>query len=180
MLLDASQSVLLVIDIQERLAPAIHQADRVVERTRTLLSAAATLALPVLVTEQYPKGLGPTVAPVREALGTVEAFEKVHFSCAAAPGFLERIAATGRTQVVLVGTEAHVCVLQTAIGLAGTAVTPYVVADAVSSRDPWQADLALARMRQAGVQVVSTEMVLFEWMHQAGTPAFKAISKLVK
>lgn len=180
MLLDARQSILLVVDIQERLVPAIHEADRVIARARTLLSAATTLDLPVVLSEQYPKGLGPTVPAIREAMAGVQPFEKVHFSCAAAPGFRELIAAFDRSQVVLAGIEAHVCVLQTALGLSQCGVTPFVVADATSSRDPWQADLAHARLRQAGLPLISTEMALFEWMHQAGTPAFKAISRLIK
>jgi len=180
MLLDASRSLLLIIDIQDRLVPAIHEAERVIERTQTLHSAASTLDLPVILSEQYPKGLGPTVPAIKESLGPHRVFEKVHFSCAAAPGFQDLIAATGRTQIVLAGIEAHVCVLQTAIGLTALGVTPFVVADATSSRHPWQVDLALPRLRQAGVPVISTEMALFEWMHQAGTPGFKAISKLIK
>lgn len=180
MLLSAERSVLVVIDEQERLVPAIHEHERVVRNTTILMDAAAALDVPVLVSEQYPRGLGPTVTVVRQRVDAAAVVEKIHFSCAAEPAFLEKLEATGRSQIVLAGTEAHVCVLQTALGLAGQGRTVALVADATSSRTPANAELGIARMARAGVEIVSTEMVVFEWLHRAGTPVFKTVSALIK
>lgn len=186
MLLSAQRSILVVVDEQERLLPAIHDSERVVRNTGILLDAAAALGVPVLVSEQYPRGLGGTVPAVRErlavrALADVAVVEKMHFSCAEEPAFLERLAAFGRSQIVLVGTEAHVCVLQTALGLVDKGFGGVVlVADAVSSRTPANAERAIARMERAGAEIVTTEMVVFEWLHRAGTPEFKSVSALIK
>lgn len=186
MLLSAGRSVLVVIDEQERLLPAIHDSERVVRNTGILMDAAAALDVPLVVSEQYPRGLGATVPAVRTRIDAraprdVAVVEKVHFSCAAEPGFLERLAAFGRDQIVLAGTEAHVCVLQTALGLVETGAGSVVlVADAVSSRTAANAERAIARMERAGIAIVTTEMVVFEWLHRAGTPVFKTVSALIK
>lgn len=180
MLLSAQRSVLVVVDVQERLLPAVRDQERIVRNTGLLLRAARELAVPVLVSEQYPKGLGPTVASLKELVPDGAMVEKITFSCTGEPAFLDRLDDIGRDQLVLCGTEAHVCVLQTALGLAAAGRSVFLVADATGSRDPRNAELALARMRMNGVQVVSTEMVVFEWMERAGTPAFKALSALIK
>lgn len=180
MLLAADRSVLVVIDVQERLAPAIHAADRVVRNIGILLQAAQALGVPTLATEQYPKGLGATLPAVAERLPAGCIVEKLCFSCAEEPHFLERLAALGRDQIVLTGMEAHVCVLQTAFGLRARGHACHLVADATSSRQPDSAELGIARMRANGVEVVTTEMVVFEWLHRAGTPAFKEVSRLIK
>lgn len=177
MLLQADHSCLLVVDIQERLVPHMNRHESLVTHAAWLLEVAAELGVPVLVSEQYPKGLGPTVPAIR-ALAPPDAFmEKTHFSCAVAPTCRERLRAVDRKQIVLAGIEAHVCVLQTALGLIQTGQDVYVVAEAVSSRRAADVDLALQRMRSAGVSIVSREMVAFEWLHQSGTPQFKDISK---
>jgi nicotinamidase-related amidase len=176
MLLAAEDSILLVVDIQERLMPSIAGAERVAARAGVLLGAARILGVPVLASEQYPRGLGRTVPDLRPD----EVVEKIHFSCAAEPGFLERIQALHRRQVVLCGAEAHVCVLQTALGLRALGYDIYLAADATGSRDPENRALALSRMMGGGVRVVSTEMVLFEWMGRAGTPVFKEILPLIR
>lgn len=180
MLLSADRSALLVIDIQERLLPAVQEPDRVVARTRILLQAAAALAIPAFASEQYSKGIGPTAAPVAELLPDSARIEKITFSCAGEPAVMAALNAAGRDQIVLCGIESHVCVLQTALALRALGREVYVVADAVSSRSPRDIDLALARMAQGGVHVVSTEMAVFEWMGRAGTPTFKTLSALIK
>jgi nicotinamidase-related amidase len=184
MLLSASRSHLVVVDLQERLMPAIHDRERVARNARILLTAAGRLGVPVTVTEQYPSGLGRTVAPVREALPEgARVVEKVHFSGAAEPAVSQVIAAQreqGRDQLVVCGTEAHVCVLQTALGLRAGHDAVYVVSDAISSRSPHSVEVARSRMSQAGCDLVTTEMVVFEWLERAGTDMFRALSALIK
>ncbi|WP_434618776.1 hydrolase [Azospirillum sp. B2RO_4] len=181
MILRAQESVLVVVDVQERLLPAIHDSERVVRNAAMLLKGAAALSVPVLVTEQYPRGLGPTVEAVRAHLpeGT-PVIEKITFGSTGEPAFNAAVEALNRRQIVLCGTEAHVCVMQTALGLRQQGHAVYLVADAASSRTPANHAMALERMRAAGVTIVTTEMVLFEWMERAGTPVFKVVSALVK
>jgi len=177
MLMRAETSCLLVVDFQERLMPVIHDADRIVTNGAWLIQIAQRLEVPVLASEQYPKGLGHTVAAIRELLPAEAFMEKLHFSCAADRDCMRRIDALDREQIVVIGAEAHVCVLQTALGLRATGKEVYLVADAVSSRSPRDVELALERMRAEGVRVVSREMVAFEWLHQAATEQFRAISR---
>ena len=177
MLMQRERSVVLVVDFQERLMPAIHQAETVVEHAIWLLQVAQQLEVPILASEQYPRGLGPTVAAVRNLLPPEAFMEKIHFSCVAEPEARRRIEALGRDQIIVMGAESHVCVLQTVLELHGIGKEVYVVADAVSSRTPRDVELALERMRAAGVQIVSREMVVFEWLHQADTELFRAISR---
>lgn len=180
MLLHSNRSVLAVVDVQERLLPAISDSERVVRNVSLLLKGAAVLSVPVVVTEQYPRGLGPTVEPVAALVPPGAVVEKIAFGSTGEPAFVDRLKRIDRPQVVLCGTEAHVCVLQTALGLLSLGYELFLVADAVSSRLPANADLAIARMRGCGAQIVTTEMVLFEWMERAGTPEFKTISALIK
>jgi nicotinamidase-related amidase len=180
MLLDRQRSCLLLVDLQERLLPAMAEAARVVANSAVLARAAARLGVPVLLSEQYPKGLGRTVPELAALVPQGPAVEKSEFSCAAAPGYRERLAATGRDQLVVAGIEAHVCVLQTALQFREIGYPVFVVADAVSSRKPESVALALARMRDAGAVPVTTEMVLFEWLGRAGTPEFKELSALIR
>lgn len=177
MLMKAETSCLLVVDFQERLMPAIHHADRTVANGVWLIQIAQRLGVPVLASEQYPKGLGHTVSAIRGLLPADAFVEKTHFSCAAELDCMRRIDLLDRLQIVLVGAEAHVCVLQTALGLRMAGKEVYLVADGVSSRSPSDVQLALERMRAEGVRVVSREMVAFEWLHQAGTESFRAISR---
>jgi len=176
MLIKADQSLLLVIDIQERLAPAIHDTAAVTAHNLWLLEVARRLAVPVLATVQYPKGLGPLVPALADKLAPEEIVEKIYFS-AVADGCLENEPAFARRQVVITGTETHVCVLQTALDLLGRGKEVFVVAEAVGSRRPEDKALALERLRQAGCVIVSREMVAFEWLHRAGTDLFRAVSR---
>ncbi len=178
MLMDADRSCLLVIDVQTRLAPAMEAHHRVIANTAVLMKAAARLRVPMLVSEQYPRGLGPTVPELAAGAGAV--VEKIHFSCLGEQAYAQRFRGLGRRQAVVAGIEAHVCVLQTCIELMEGGDQVYVVADAVSSRTAENATLALARLRAAGAAIVTTEMVIFEWLRRAGTPEFKELSALVK
>ncbi len=183
MLLDRAQAQLLVVDVQDRLVPAMHDGEAMTGRCAVLMQAAQRLGIPVTISEQYRKGLGPTVARLIDAAGDAPVMEKMHFSCAADPGIaahVDGLARAGRSQLVICGIEAHVCVTQSAVGFKAAGLSVTVVADAVTSRAPVSVTLALARMSAAGVTVVNTEMTLFEWLHQAGTPEFKELSKLIK
>jgi nicotinamidase-related amidase len=177
MLLRTETSALLLIDFQERLMPAIHQAEQTVAHAVWLMHIAQRLGVPILASEQYPRGLGPTVAGIRDVLPAAAFMEKTHFSCAAEQSCMRRIDSCGRVQWLLAGVESHVCVLQTALELRAAGKEVYLVADAVSSRSPGDVELALQRMRAEGVRIVSREMVVFEWLHQAGTDSFREISR---
>lgn len=180
MLICREQSLLLIVDIQEKLAPAILNAENVVANAAKLIRAAKQLSVPVLASEQYPTGLGRTVPALRELLPAAALFDKTHFSCLGEPGVADRLHQQQRRQIIICGMEAHVCVLQTAMDIKAAGFSPIVVADAVSSRRVESYELGLARMRDAGVAIVTTEMVLFEWIGQAGTPEFKALLPLIK
>lgn len=184
MLLNAKRSHLFVVDLQERLMPVIHDGGSVLKHVDTLLQAAARLRVPVTVTEQYPKGLGATVSGVREALPEgASVLPKTTFSAAGDPATAERVAALrgeGRDQLVFCGTEAHICVLQSALAFRQAGFEIFVVADAVSSRSPHSVSAACARLLHAGCHWVTTEMVAFEWMEKAATDDFRALSALFK
>jgi len=175
-LIDAGRSLLLVIDMQERLLPVIHDRDSVIAGTAWLVRVATRIGVPVAGLVQYPKGLGPLVLPLRELIAPEAIAAKVHFSGVAAR-CLPDLPGADLAQVVLAGVEAHVCVLQTALELAEEGKDVYVVADCVGSRRASDRDLALARMRQAGVQIISREMVAFEWLREAGTPLFREVCR---
>lgn len=176
MLMNRDQSVLLVVDIQERLLPHIHEGQAVLDNAVWLVRVAQRLGVPVMVSEQYPKGIGPTVAVLRGLTLPDAVAEKLHFSCVAAK-CLDALKGSERPQVVVAGTESHVCVLQTVLDLRAQGKDIFVVAEAVGSRRSSDKDLALARMRAQGVHIVSREMVAFEWLKQAGTDEFREISR---
>ena len=183
MLLDAARSQLLIVDVQERLLPAMHDGDAMVESCVVLMHAAQELGLPTTISEQYRKGLGATVARLEHIRGAAPVMEKMHFSCAADPAIAKHIgdlAGAGRSQIVIAGIESHVCVLQSALGFKAQGHEVFVVADAVTSRRPESLAVALGRLRADGVSVVNTEMAVFEWLHIAGTPTFKALSRRIK
>jgi nicotinamidase-related amidase len=179
MLIDARHSVLLIVDIQARLAPAVAGAEAVIARARILLEAAARLGVPVVASEQYPQGLGHTDARLALPEGAA-VFPKTAFSAAADPAIAAHLRGLGRRQVVLCGMETHVCVLQTALGLKGSGWEVAVAADAVGSRHPERKRLGLERLRANGVEVVDSEMVVFEWLGAAGTAEFRELSRLIR
>lgn len=180
MLIDAARSCFLLVDVQQNLAPVMADPRGVYRGCTILLRAAGRLGIPVLVTEQYPKGIGHTMGELMEWVPDGAVVEKMHFSSAHEPAVMARVEAIGRPQVVIAGIEAHICVLQSALGLKAAGYDVFVVADACSSRDPANHRAAMDRLTASGVSVVTVEMALFEWMHVAGTPEFKELSRLIK
>ena len=182
MLLSADRSQLLVVDIQERLVPALAEGERVVRHARLLATAARRLGVPITVTEQYPKGLGATVAPVREAVGNAAAtFPKTAFSALKDQAVREHLARAGdRRQLVVAGCEAHVCVLQTCLDARAAGYEVFVVADGVGSRVESSETIARERMAVAGISPLTAEMAVFEWLERAGTDDFRALSALIR
>lgn len=176
-LLRAADSLLLIIDVQARLAPHVHEHDRVIDNCEWLAGVADVVDVPVLVSEHCPEGIGPTVERLRARIAEESVMRKVHFSCVSEPSCKARIEAAGRSQIVIAGMEAHVCVMQTAIELAAAGKQVFLVADAVSSRDPQDAARAVARMQRNGVEIVSREMVLFEWAHRGATQQFRQLHR---
>jgi len=177
MVMRADDSLVWLVDVQERLLPAIDGGEAVASACGWLADVAGELGVPVAASEQYPKGLGHTVPSLQKRLDASAIVEKQHFSCADAGECMQAISDSGRGQVVLGGIEAHVCVLQSALGLREHGYEVYVVAEAVGSRCPADRQLAMDRLRDNGIAVVSGEMVAFEWLHQAGTEAFKRVTK---
>ena len=183
MKLDRTDTVLILIDLQEKLMPVIDGAGEVLRNAERLVRGCHLLGVPVLVTEQYVKGLGGTVEPLRRALEETSGYRPIEKSCFSAAGcdaFAEELARCGRAQILVAGVETHVCVYQTVADLLGRERFVSVVADAVSSRTPSNRELALRRMESDGAKLTSTEMALFELTVHAGTDEFRAISRLVK
>jgi nicotinamidase-related amidase len=179
----APESVLILIDIQERLAGAMPKGvkDRVVEQIKTLITAANTLSVPVVVTEQYPKGLGHTEAELKDCLkADVKIIEKTSFSAIKADGFFAPIDESNRKQIIITGMETHICVLQTALDLQQHGFQVFVVEDAVSSRAKTNQYNALQRLRNAGVIITTVESIIFEWLANAEHPEFKKLAKLIQ
>jgi len=168
---------LLVVDPQTRLMPAIHDGEGVIRRCVQLATAAKELGIHVIGTEQNPDGLGPLVPEIASLCDTT--LSKFHFSAAAEDGFLRRLPA-GRNTLVVAGCEAHVCVLQTVAGLVDAGHSVKLVADAVGSRHAPDRLMAIERARALGVDVVTTEMVLFEWLGTSQHPKFKRIAQLIR
>lgn len=160
--------------------PVIHAHEIAVREMVRVISGARLLAVPVLATAQYPRGLGPLIPAVVAALDGVMPVEKTAFSCMLEPAFVDALRATGRDQVIVVGIEAHVCVAQTVLDLLARGWRVQVVADAVASRTAANAAIGVARCAAAGAVVTSSEAVLFEWLETSGTQEFRAISALVR
>jgi nicotinamidase-related amidase len=180
MLIRAKESVLIVIDMQERLVPAMQAPARTLANTKLLLHAAKENAVPVLLTEQYPQGLGPTVSEISKAAEDAPIISKMHFSSMEDADFAQAFRETGRRQAILVGMEAHICVVQTAASMIEEGFEVFVVSDATASRTLASESASLARLSASGVNIVTTEMVVFEWLGKAGTPAFKRLLPTIK
>lgn len=180
MKLDRSRAALVVVDVQEAFRPAVLDFDRVAANTAILVQAAQILGLPLLVTEQYPRGLGQTVPEVAEHLGATTPIEKVAFSAVAADGFSGALQDTHRDQVLLCGIESHVCVNQTAEDLLADDIQVHVAQDAVTSRTIENRDLGLHKMERSGASLTSVETAVFELLREAGTPEFKQVQGLIK
>jgi nicotinamidase-related amidase len=179
-LLEQDRSALLLIDIQERLFPSIHERQKMLERIELLLFAASLLKVPVLATEQYPKGLGKTIENIHRIIPDLQPLEKVDFSCLPAPGFKDRLASLQRRQIIVTGIETHICVAQTALDLIAQGEEVFVVADATGSRRPLDAETALRRLDRSGAVIITAESVVFEWLRRAGTEVFKALQPRLK
>jgi len=176
-LADRQDSVLLIIDVQSKLTPVIHEFQKLSANLVKLIRTSRILDIPTLVTEQ--QNLGETAEEIRTDLGPFGAISKLSFSCLGSPEFLESLEALGRGTLLLSGIEAHVCVFQTAIE-AARRFRVQVVADAVSARDPRNVDIAVHRLRTAGIAVTSTEMLMYELLREAGTDEFRAALPLLK
>lgn len=179
-LCDARRAALVVIDLQARLMPVIHEGEAVTRNAVVLATAARQLEVPSIGTAQYPAGLGPNVPEVQALCDRV--IDKNHFDACAETAFLAAIAGlpAQRDDLIVVGCEAHVCVLQTVLGLLRRGHRVRMVADAVGSRQPASKALALERAKAAGAEIVTTEMVLFEWLRSSEHPAFKSLMRLIK
>ncbi len=178
--LDKEDTVLLIIDVQEKLAAVMKEQDKVVKNNLHVIELAKMIGMPVMVTEQYPKGLGTTVTEIREALPFYRPIEKMTFDCCGQPSFLEELKEHNKSNVVLTGMETHICVLQTCIGLLRGGINVHVVEDAVCSRTKENWKNGIGFMREAGAVVTCTEIVLFQLLKVAGTEEFKKISKRIK
>lgn len=173
MLINQDDSLLLVIDVQEKLVPVIHGSERVVDNCGWLMRAATEFGVPTLVTEQYPEGLGATVPELAKFADSDSVIAKNYFSAASHPEFVERLRTSNRHQIVVCGMEAHVCVAQTCIELIESQYRVFLVEDAVSSRSKDDRFSALERLRALGVELVSKEMVFFEWQRRGGGEEFR-------
>ncbi len=182
-LCSAGQSILLVIDTQQRLTAVMpeEQSEIMLHNTHILLQSAAYLNIPVLTTEQYPKGLGNTHANLKQAFpANTLIFEKTCFSCCAAIDFISALRESGKTQVIISGQETHVCVLQTALQLKAEGFTVFVVEDATCSRSAMHHSNAVLRMRHHNIEITNHESVMFEWLGDASHPDFKSLSMLIR
>jgi len=172
--------VALVIDIQEKLFPHIDNHDQLQTNCEILLSGLKVLDIPIIVTEQYPKGLGHTIKAVSDLITDFSPIEKLSFSCCGEKKFLEAVQGYSKRNVIIFGIETHVCVLQTVMDLIERGYHPVIIEDCVSSRKPKDRETALKRMAREGVIITTYESILFELCEVAGTDQFKQISKLVK
>ena len=180
MLIDVNKSIMLFIDVQTKLTPAVDPAGTCIARCRLLLAAAHRLDVPILATEHCPSRVGPTVPVLREQLEPSELIEKRRFNGMSETALNQALRTLGRGLVLVAGMEAHVCVLQTSLGLKAAGYQPLIVADAIASRRSSSRDLAIARMRHQGIEIVDSEMVLFEWLEAGDTKAFKDLLPMIK
>ena len=176
----AEDTAALIIDFQEKLVPAIANNEEVVAKAALFCAGLKELGVPMAVTQQYTKGLGDTVAPIKEALGEFEPMEKMSFSAMGCEEFVAWVKAQGKKTILVCGVEAHICVLQSIIDLLGEGYRVFIVADCVGSRLVYNRDYAIQRAEQEGAFVTTCEGALYEMVQGAGTPHFKAISKLTK
>ncbi len=185
MKLSVDRAALFVVDIQERLIPAMRPEDvaHVVAQAKILIQAARTLGLPIVVSQQYPKGLGATIAAIEDSLAgaaNVHRFDKLEFSAAIAPAFLALAPQLHRDQFIVCGMEAHVCVYQTVRDLVARGLATHVVSDAVCSRIDANYKVGLELAARAGAIVTSTEVVVFDLLERAGSEQFKTLSKAIR
>ena len=180
MLISSEKSCLMIVDVQKRLLGAMNAPRQVLSGCTLMMKAAAVLDVPMVVTEQYPEGLGPTVEELADLAPEEAFFSKIHFSSARNPAILGKIRTLAPENIVIGGIEAHVCVLQTAMALSEAGYRCFVAADATSSRTASNHAAAMQRLRDAGVGIVTSEMVVFEWLEKAGTPEFRELSQIIR
>lgn len=178
--LDKADTALVIIDIQDKLAAVMKVKDEVIKNCLHLIELSKMLNIPIIVTEQYPKGLGHTVAEIKEQLPSYQPVEKLTFSCCEEPNFLNEIKKLNKKTIILTGMETHICVLQTCIGLLREGYHVHLVRDAVCSRSKENWKTGVKFMRDAGAVITCTETVLFQLLKVAGTEEFKTISKRIK
>ena len=179
-MLKSDNTILLVIDVQEKLLPVIYRKEDLSSNIIKLIRGSQVLEVPLLITEQYPKGLGHTIPEIAQLIHGSEPLPKTSFSCYGDAEFKNRLDASGRKQVLVCGIECHVCVYQTAMDLKEAGYEVQVVADAVSSRTAENREIGLNLMRQMGIAITGTETALFELLKIAEGEKFKAISSIVK
>ncbi|MCQ4922727.1 hydrolase [Tissierella carlieri] len=177
--LNRDNTALLIIDIQEKLASIMKYKEQIIDNTKILITAAKEMNMPIIVTEQYPKGIGPTIADIKEAVDNKEAFEKTNFS-AYIGKIKEALDATGRKKVIITGMETHICVFQTARDLIENGYEVFIARDAVCSRTKENFLNGLELMKDVGAVISNTEAIVFDLLKIAGTPEFKVLSKLIK
>lgn len=178
--LTRDSTMVLVVDVQGNLAQAMTEKETLFANLKKLILGARLLGLPIILTEQYPEGLGPTIPELRAILPDVQALRKVAFSCCGEPTIMQALERIGRKQVLVAGIETHVCIYQTTRDLLKRGYQVAVLADAVSSRHPNDRSIGLSRMRDQGATLASVEMVLFELMREAVGPTFKEMLKIIK
>jgi len=179
-MLTTEKTVLIIVDVQGKLAQVIHQREFLFENLKKLIKGIRVLKIPILWLEQNPSGLGPTTAEIAELMSGVTPISKMTFNACATAEFMAALTATNRKQILIAGIEAHICVYQTALDLLKRSYAVQVVADAVSSRTLQNKEIALMKMRDAGVGMTSVEMALFELLKVAEGQSFKEIAKIVK
>ena len=180
MKIKAEDTAALIIDFQEKLVPAIAEHDEIVAKAAIFAAGLKEFGVPMAVTQQYTKGLGHTLPSLYEAAGTTEYCEKASFSCCRNKAVLDKLESMGKKNILVMGTEAHICVLQSCIDLKAAGFQPVMVVDAVASRREADKKIAIERAIQEGILVTTAEAVLFELTLDSTNPCFKAISKLVK
>lgn len=176
----ASATIALTVDFQERLVSVIYEGSAIVNKTAMLIKGLRILGVPIVVSRQYPKGLGDIVPEIKAALGSYEPLDKLSFSALGEPEIIDEIKKPDRKNVIVCGIEAHVCVLQTVIDLISEGYIPVLVADCIGSRNPEDKKYAIKRARDEGAIITTAEAILFEMTEKAENDTFKAISKLVK
>lgn len=179
-MINLEDSVCLLVDIQERLFNVVNNRDELQENSIKLLKGLKTLGVEVITTQQYTKGIGATIEPICEVLGEFNHIEKVSFSCCGESDFITKLKSSGKKNVIILGIEAHICVLQSALELLENDYNPIVVADCISSRKDYDKEIAINRMLQEGIKVSTYESLLFELCKNAKHPSFKEISKIIK
>ena len=180
MRIDPNQTQTLVVDIQEKLYPHIYKKEKVLENSIKLIKGLKLLKTPFVLNEQYPKGIGSTITPIKELLNNETVYEKVTFSCCKTDATMEQIRKNSKKFVIVFGIEAHVCVLQSVLDLLEAGFIPVLITDCIGSRKPHNRDSAIQRMIGAGAILATYESILFELCVSAKNEVFKEISKLVK